>query len=383
MLSRNAFGNFGVYQKHLIESVGGFNVDQRDHYGLLLRCAMRTSPERIRHIPKILCHTVEDSFIHDNAMWHVGALAIKEHLTMTGVAAEVKSSGPEFYQVEYATPSPLPRISILIPTTGRKRLLVQCLQSLFKLTTYQHYEICLLINQKDYHRSRAINELAAGLPLRLLVYPDEPFNYSRVNNWGASQTSSDLLCFLNDDTELITPNWLEKLAARATLPDVAAVGAMLFYPNKTIQRAGIILGLGGVAGHACHELPRGQRGYFDRARLEQDVSCVTGACMMVRSSVFNKLQGFNEELAVAYNDVDLCIRIRAAGWRIIWTPTVELYHRESASTGRYDSSRRAKQFAREVAWMRERWGSTIDRDPYYNPNLSLQRAFHLAFPPRV
>jgi hypothetical protein len=249
-------------------------------------------------------------------------------------------------------------------------------------------EILLLVNER--HRNapgqlELFDRLSATQRVRVLAYPDRryrPFNYSAVNNWGAGQASGDLLCFLNDDTTVITPAWLERLATRASLPDVAAAGPMLFYPNDTIQHAGVILGLSGIAGHACHGQSRGNCGYFDRACLEQDVSCVTAACMMIRRSVFQDLGGFDEQLAVAFNDVDLCARIRARGWRILWTPTVELYHHESPSTGRHDSRERAGQFASETALMRKRWGPVLDSDPYYNPNLSLRRQFHLAFPPR-
>ena len=218
--------------------------------------------------------------------------------------------------------------------------------------------------------------------VRVLAYRDLPFNYPWVNNWGAGQMSGDLLCFLNDDTMVVTPDWIERLAARLSLPGVAVAGPMLYYPDDTIQHAGVILGLGGIAGHPCQGLPKGSCGYFGRACLEQDVSCLTAACMMTRSSVFRDLGGFDETLAVAFNDVDLCVRARAAGWRIIWTPSVELYHRESTSIGRHDSRERANQFAKEVALMRKRWGSALDCDPFYNPNLSLMHAFHLAFPPR-
>src|SRR5262249_47698275 len=155
-----------------------------------------------------------------------------------------------------------------------------------------------------------------------------------------------------------------------------------YYPDNTIQHAGVILGLGGVAGHACHGLPKEAFGYANRACLEQDVSCVTAACMVIRAAVFHELGGFDEKLAVAYNDVDLCVRLRQAGWRIIWTPTVQLYHRESTSTGRHDSPKRASQFAEAVSLMRERWHQILDSDPFYNPNLSLQKQFDLAFPPR-
>ena len=198
--------------------------------------------------------------------------------------------------------------------------------------------------------------------------------------------TSPLICLLNDDTEIISADWLENLVARVQLPDVAAVGPLLLYPDGTIQHAGVILGIGnsGVAGHPFARLRKGHFGYFGRAALEQDLSCVTAACMLLRRDVFESVNGFNEQLAIAYNDVDLCIRLRSAGSRIIWTPAVELYHYESASVGRHDAPQRKELFERERKLMRQLWGTVLDNDPFYSPNLSLTSQYYeLAFPPRV
>jgi GT2 family glycosyltransferase len=389
MLSRNAFGHLGVFRRSLLKKVGGFRLGftHASQHDLVLRCAGETRPDRIRHIPRVLYHRREPAVGVETkgSVGDAGRRAIEQYLAGLGVRAAVTCSSERFYQVEYEVASPAPRISILIPTTGAARLLEPCIKSIRELTTYENFEVLLLVNERQRHapeKVKLLDRLAATPRMRVLTYPDRPFNYSAVNNWGAGQASGDLLCFLNDDTTIITPSWLERLVARVLLPVVAAAGPMLFYPNDTIQHAGTILGLGGVAGHACHGQPRSNRGYFDRGCLEQDVSCVTAACMMIRRSVFQDLRGFDERLAVAFNDVDLCVRIRAAGWRIIWTPTVELYHRESVSTGRHDCPARSDQFAREAALMRKRWGPVLDSDPYYNPNLSLRHQFHLAFPPR-
>ncbi len=229
-----------------------------------------------------------------------------------------------------------------------------------------------------------LNKVAKRPNVRTVEYSDRPFNYSWVNNLGAKQASGDILCFLNDDTEVIAADWLDQLVARVSLPQVAAAGPMLYYSDGTIQHAGVILGLGpsGIAGHACHREPRGSQGYFGRACLEQDVSCVTAACMAIRAEVFRTVGGFDEAMPLAYNDVDLCLRLRAAGWRIIWTPAAELVHHESASLGRHDAGERAEQYARDIALMRQRWQSTLNADPFYNRNLSLEHGYKLAFPPR-
>jgi GT2 family glycosyltransferase len=393
MLSQNTFGRLGVYRRSLVETVGGFRSGfegSQDH-DLVLRCARETSPQRIRHISRILYHwraTGSSTAAKRGAKpdaWQAGRRAIEEHVAQQGLRATVRRAPLEQYQVEYELPVSSPRVSVLIPTTATPTLLEPCLGSVLARTTYENFEVLLLVNEIERNepgRAELLRRVAERPGVRVLLYSDRPFNYSWVNNRGADQASGKILCFLNDDTEVITSDWLEHLVARVSLPGVAAAGPMLYYPDHTIQHAGVILGLGGIAGHACHQETGGGRGHFGRACLEQDVSCVTAACMVIRSEVFRELHGFDEAMPVAYNDVDLCIRLRKAGWRIIWTPMVELYHHESASLGRHDSSERAAQFSRDVALMRQRWGPILEADPYYNRNLSLDRAYKLAFPPR-
>jgi len=395
MLSQNAFGHLGVYRKSLVEAVGGFRSGfegSQDH-DLVLRCALQTSPDRIRHVRRVLYHrrAIESSTAHNRGVrpnaWDAGRRAVEDHLALRGLRASVKRAPLDQYQVEYELPVPQPRVSVLIPTTGNPSLLARCLDSILSRTTYENFEVLLLVNQiqRDKpERTEFLRQSAERPPVRVLFHPDRPFNYSWVNNWGVGEAVGEVLCLLNDDTEVITPDWLERLVARATLPDVGAVGAMMYYPDDTIQHAGVVLGLGlgGIAGHAFHLQPRGSYGYFSRACLEQDWSCVTAGCLAIRRDVFLSLGGFDENLAIAFNDVDLCIRLRAAGWRILWTPTVELYHHESASVGSPYSTERGDEFPKAIALMRQRWGSMLGCDPYYNPNLSLDKGFLLAFPPR-
>ena len=395
MLSQNVFSHLGVYRRSLIEKVGGFRMGfegSQDH-DLVLRCSRETTQDRMRHIPRILYHwrAIESSTAADSGVkpyaWDAGRRAIEEHLTHKRICAQVRRSliAACHYQVEYPVPHPQPRVSILIPTTGKTELLEPCLNSLFERTTYDNYEVLLLINEAQL-RVPERAEYLAGIEkkpnVRVAVHDDRPFNYSWVNNWGASQSTGEILCLLNDDTEIITADWLEKLVARVLLDGVGAVGPMMYYPDDTIQHAGVILGIRGVAGHAFKGASRGSLGYFSRACVEQDLSCVTAGCMAVRADVFRAMGGFREEFEIAFNDVDFCIRLRAAGWRIIWTPTVELYHRESVSVGKHNSPERTARFAKEVALMRELWGPVLDLDPNYNVNLSLGEPFRLAFPPR-
>jgi GT2 family glycosyltransferase len=393
MLSQNAFGNIAAYRRSLIQKAGGFRdeLGYLQEHELALRCARATSLHKIKHVPLILYHRRLSNENDSLAVGHDAAVpalqrALEQDLAETLPAARMQVIAPNRYQVNFDPPFPQPCISIVIPTTGNPALLDRCVNSILKLTSYHNFEIMLLVNRsylQDDDRRRCLERASTPNNVRLMLYDSRPFNYSWVVNWGVTHANSELICLLNDDTELITADWLEQLAARILIPNVAAVGAMLYYPNETIQHAGVILGLGGIAGHAFHGQPRGHAGYYDRARVEQDLSCVTAACCMIRREVFLQLGGFDEKLAIAFNDVDFCIRLRNAGWRIIWTPLVELYHHESASVGRHDASHRKRQFNEECILMRQRWGALLDADPFYNPNLSLAYQFSLAFPPRL
>jgi len=367
----NMFGRLGVLRKQLVVQAGGLNAllgpetaeGAREH-DLVLRCAEASSPKRVRHIPRVLYHRGSKS----------------------AAAAAAPGACVKPRHVDYPLPQPAPLVSILVPSACAPRLIEPCLQSLLTRTQYEPFEVLLLVNERHRHeprKSAAIERFASDPRLRVVTYEDRPFNYSWVNNWGAQAAKGKLLCFLNDDTTVITPEWLTRLVARVSLPGVGAAGPMLRYPDDTIQHAGVLLGLSGVAGHPCQGLRIGDAGYLGRALLEQDVSCLTGACLVMRKDVFMDLGGFDETLPIAFNDVDLCVRLRQAQWRLIWTPAAELYHHESTSVGRHDAPQRTAEFAHAVGLMRERWGPVLDADPFYNPNLSLRRAFHLAFPPRI
>jgi len=391
MLSCNAFGRLGLYRRSLVSRLGGFRTgfDGAEEHDLTLRCARETEVKRIRHIDRILYHrrAPKPGELGDRASANEtrGQYAIAEYLTARGIAATVQGSNSE-YKVHYAIPEPRPRVSIIIATTGMPNIAEACFTSVLRRTTYSNFEALLLVNRSVAllpERAALIQRIASDARVHVIEYPDRPFNYSAVNNLGAAQATGQVFCFLNDDTELITADWLETLVSRVLLPGVAAAGPMLYFPNGAIQQAGSVLGLGGgIAGHACSNEPRESRGYFGRTRLEQDVSCVTAACLAIRANVFRTVGGFDEAMPLAYNDVDLCMRLRSVGYRIIWTPAAELVHHESASLGRHDKGPRAEQFARDVAFMRRRWGHLLQADPFYNSNLSLKRPYNLAFPPR-
>jgi len=395
ILSQNMFSHLGVFRRSLVNRAGGFRLGfegSQDH-DLVLRCAELTAPEKIRHIPRVLYHWREvpgstappEGIKAKPYAWEAGARAIEEHLQRCGAPGIVKRAQDLFYQVEYQLTQATPKVSIVIPSAFSHDVVPRCIEGLLKRTKYSNFEILLAVSESTaIAKQEYLDSIRSDGRVRVLTYKDQPFNYSTTNNWAIRQASGSILCLLNDDVEVITPDWLDKLVARIQLPGVGAAGALLYYPNGTIQHAGVILGLGGVAGHPYVNLPKESRSYFGRGALEQDLSCVTAACMVLRREAFESVSGFNEELAIAFNDVDLCIRLRKSGWRILWTPAVELCHHESVSVGHHNSPERIDHFKREVNWMRERWGSILDNDPFYNPNLSLTSCnIDLAFPPRV
>jgi glycosyltransferase involved in cell wall biosynthesis len=395
MLSQNAFSHLGVFRRSLLTRVDGFRAGfegSQDH-DLVLRCAEQTTQEKIRHVPRVLYHwrAVAGSTASREGIkakpyaWEAGARAIEEHLQRSGTPATVTRALNQFYQVEYKAAATPPKVSIVVPSAFTKELVCQCISGLLRRTKYKNFEILLAISESTAIKNRKhLTALASDPRVRVLKYKNQLFNYSAINNWAIKQSSAPIICLLNDDIDVITPEWLDRLVARVQLPEVGACGALLYYPDGTIQHAGVILGVRGIAGHAYLSLPKGSPGYFGRAALEQDLSCVTAACMVLRREAFDAAGGFNEDLAIAFNDVDLCVRLRQAGWRIIWTPTAELYHSESVSIGHHNSPERAASFKREIKLMRDTWADVLDNDPFYNPNLSLTSVYSdLAVPPRI
>ena len=393
MLGQNMFCHLGVYRRSLVEQVGRFRegFEGAQDHDLALRCADATSPERIRHIPRVLYHwrvtaqSTAASLESKPYALNAGVKTVEDHLRRRGIAARVEPAGI-FYRPVYPVPDPPPLVSIVMPTTLRNAITQGCLESVLGKTRYENFELLLLATEADLAAGRAaLAGCLADPRVRAVTYRTESFNYSAVNNFGAGQARGSLLCFLNDDIEVISEDWLATLVARVSLDGVGACGPMLYYPSGLIQHAGVLLGVGGVADHAHRNAARGQDGYFSRAALEQDYSCVTAACMLVRRDVFEQIEGFDVDLPTAFNDVDFCIRLRRTGARIIWTPAAELYHHESLTYGAHNSPQRTAQFERDVHLMRDRWGAILDSDPAYNPNQSFGRElqFQLTAPPRT
>jgi GT2 family glycosyltransferase len=248
---------------------------------------------------------------------------------------------------------------------------------------YPEFEILVVANQTTDPEALAyLDDLRRRERAVVLDY-DAPFNYSAINNWAAARARGSVLALVNNDIEVISPDWLDEMVGQAMRAGVGAVGAMLYYPDDRIQHAGVILGLGGIANHAYVGEPAGIPGHGGRARVAQAMSAVTGACLVVRKDRYQQVGGLDERLQVAFNDVDFCLRLGEAGYRNVWTPFATLYHHESASRGSDESGEKRERFLREIALMEQRWGRLLERDPAYNPNLTLTgRAFDLADPPR-
>jgi len=391
-LAQNFVSHLSVYRTDLIHRIGGFRIgfEGSQDYDLALRCIEQIRPEEIEHLPWVLYHwragdqsTASNPTAKPYAQ-EAARRAVQEHLKRTGVTGTVVPSHGVYLQTKYALPNERPMVSIIIPTRDQAPSLKKCVHSIFEKTDYLAYELIVLDNQS--YDSEAVEFLAElkkrdGVRVERI---DDAFNYSRLNNHGVELARGSFVALLNNDVEVLHADWLTEMVSRAMQPKVAMVGARLWYPNGTIQHGGVILGAGGIAGHAHVGLRRGEPGYFARADLAQDVSAVTTACALVKREVYLQVGGLDENLAVTFNDVDLCLRLREAGYRILWTPYAELIHHESASRGFDNSAPKQVRFLAEVDYMKSKWGHILQRDPFYNPNLSLdENLFTLAFPPRT
>ena len=390
--SQNMFSHLGVYHADLVRAVGGFRVgyEGSQDYDLALRCIERIKPSQIHHIPRVLYHwrmhaqsTAQSINAKPYAML-AGARALNDHFSRTGVDALADSVGYG-YRVRYALPAVLPLVSLIIPTRNGLKLLRQCVQSILNKTTYANFEILIVDNgSNDAATLRYLKGLSADNRIRVLR-DDRPFNYSQLNNTAVLQARGDVLGLVNNDIEVISPDWLTEMVSHAVRPGVGAVGARLWYADNTLQHAGVVLGLEGFAGHVHRYLPRGNVGYCGRAALTQSFSAVTGACLVVKKSSYLQVGGLNEtDLAVACNDIDFCLKLLKAGYRNLWTPWADLYHHESSTRGFDDTPEKLARSKKEVAYMWQHWGDMLRNDPAYSPNLTLDASdFGLAWPPRL
>ncbi|MBV9374771.1 MAG: glycosyltransferase family 2 protein, partial [Alphaproteobacteria bacterium] len=391
-LRQNMICHLGVYRAALVREVGGLRseFDGSQDYDLALRIIERTQPRNIRHIPNVLYHWRAAAGSTAKAVGEkphapeAARRAVADHFRRQNIRADtaVTPNSP-FLEVSYPLDDE-PSVSIIVPTRDRIDLLSRSVKGILERTRYRNLELMIVDNRSERAATRAyLDEVALDSRVRVFFY-DEPFNFSLLNNWAARRAAGQVLLFLNNDTEVIGADWLRHLVANACRPEVGAVGGKLLYPTGRVQHAGVILGIGGVAGHVYLGRQRNEPGYFSRAVLQQNLSAVTAACLAMRRDVFYEIGGFNGDLRVAFNDVDLCLRLRERGYLIVWTPMAELYHHESATRGSDLVGARHQEFAREFEYMRAKWGWALDRDPYFNPNLSLHDlSVSLAFPPTI
>ncbi len=277
-------------------------------------------------------------------------------------------------------------VSLIIPTRNALQLTRQCVESILQKTSYSHYEIIIVDNGSDDPATLAwFKTIAADNPNIRVLRDDRDFNYSALNNGAAAIAQGDVLALVNNDIEVISPDWLSEMVSLALQPGVGAVGARLWYPGKTLQHAGVILGVGGIAAHSHRGMPAGREGYAGRAALIQSLSAVTAACLVIQKSHYLKVGGLDEvHLKESFNDIDFCLRLREAGLRNVWTPYAELFHHESATRSKNVSQQKKEQFHEEAAYMQQRWGELLKNDPAYSPNLMLAREdFSYAWPPRL
>lgn len=380
LMGNNYISHLSVYRSSIVKSLGGFRkgYEGSQDYDLVLRVTEQIPEDHIYHIDKVLYHwrTIPGStassgeaksYIYDS-----GVKALTDTLNRRGIKGTVRPgliSG--FYEVTYEVLQE-ELVSVIIPTKNGYDDLKLCVDSIIEKTSYPNYEIIIADNgSTDPKMQELFAEYKKQLNERFIVeLIDIPFNYSRINNLAAEKASGKYLLFLNNDTEVIEPNWMTTMVSYAQFDRIGCVGAKLYYPDDTTQHAGVLVGIGGVAGHALNNYDRTHCGYFGRLVIDVNYLAVTAACMMVKTADFKAVNGFDETLEVAFNDVDLCLKIYELGRYNVYAHQVELYHFESKSRGYEDTPEKQKRFAGEIKKMQDKWPAYIAHDPFYNDNLT-------------
>ena len=395
-LAQNFLCHLVVYRTRIAKKVGGFRegYEGSQDWDLAIRVTEQIPPPHIRHIPHVLYHwrAIPGSAAlrvnEKNYVREAQRKSLESHFERIGQKVKIEPSAGPFWRVRYPLPDPAPRVTLIIPTRNRFDLLRRCVESIYQKTTYANFALIIVDNQSnDPAVLNYLVSLERERRVEILRY-DAPFNFSAINNFAVKHARGEIVGLINNDLEVITPDWLDEMVSHAVRTEIGAVGAMLYYPSNRIQHAGVILGLNGtpgVAGHRFQNQPRGHSGQMSRALLCQNLSAVTAACLVLRRQVFEEAGGFDEtNLTVAFNDVDLCLRIEEKGYKNIWTPYAELYHYESASRGAEDTPDKMARSEKECEYMVRRWGELLANDPAYNPNLALDGGiFSFAHPPRV
>ena len=383
-LSTAYVGKLAVLSVDVVRRLGGFrhDVDGAELFDLLLRMRQLQPAPPVRHLPHVLYgryvarnDAVDDQRLSLHANDAAGASRLRvlnHHLQPAGAYAVAGGHG-DICRVIYPVPAPPPLVSLIVPTRDRPEVLRACIASIRDKTDYPRWEILIIDNGSVHPEVPALLAAFAQDP-RIRVVPfDHPFNYSALNNHGASLANGEVLGLLNNDLEVLSPDWLREMVSHALRPGIGAVGAKLLYPDGSVQHAGVVLGIGGVAAHVHRFLPGDAPGYCERAMAVQNLSAVTGACMVVRKALYWEVGGLDaDNLAVAFNDIDFCLKLREAGYRNLFTPHATLMHHESISRGRDDTPQKQAVFQREFRHMQATWGVKLHDDPAYNPNLTLE-----------
>ncbi len=376
----------------------GWDADIECNYGMLLACSAMISAQQVEHITQVLYHRSQNTA----STYHVSALPDEPFSNQAGSHAASAAPGtnastsqdysrkfgmwlqhkkqqatvepgpfPGTWRIRYALPDP-PVVSIIIPTRDQAGYLEKCVTSILENTDYPGFEILIVDNQSRQKATLNLLDSYRKHPLIRVLTWNSPFNYSLINNHAADRAKGDILALLNNDIEVMHSGWLTEMVSHANRTDIGCVGAKLYYPDGTIQHGGVILGIMGVAGHSHRFYFGNNPGYEMRLSLVQNLSAVTGACLVVRKEVFQEVGGLETDLAVAYNDVDLCLKVHQAGYRNLWTPFARLYHHESKSRGTADTPKKKLLLQKEQDYIKEKWGHILYKDPGYNPNLTLQ-----------
>lgn len=380
LLGQNYIGHLVLARTARVREVGGFRPGfegSQDH-DLLLRLTERLAPGQIRHVPRILYHwrlSEQSTAGTTDAKPYTavaGLRAVREALARRAGGDADHAAVPNCYRIEPPLPDPAPSVTIIVPTRDAAKLLTTCVTSLLERTDYPAFDLILVDNGSAEPDALATLERLARDPRVTVLRDDRPFNYSALNNRAVERARGDLVALVNNDIEVTQRDWLRRLVAHAVRPEIGCVGAKLVYPDDTIQHAGVVLGLHGLAGHPYKHLSKRYPGYFGRLTTTHTVSAVTFACMVMRRALYEQVGGLDERsLAVAFNDVDLCLRVREAGHRNLFVPHVTLVHHESASRGLDQEGPARERFLSEVATMKQRWSKLLYADPYYSPHLSL------------
>lgn len=386
-------GTLKIFSTELVRRLGGIRAEYGGslYYDLALRVTEEISTNQIRHVCRVLYHryssldsaTTEKQPEEQQIEVEFACRAVHSHLKRRAIKAEVNESDeiPGRLRVRYEL-LVTPQVSLIIPTRNGLKLLKLCIESITKKTSYPNYDIIIIDNGSDDPATiDYLNSLRSGNASIKVIRDDGLFNFSRLNNLAVKYASGSLIGLLNNDIEVINSDWLTEMVSQALRPEIGVVGARLWYPDDTIQHAGVIMA-GGVAGHVHKNLRRGDTGYFGRAVLTQNFLAVTAACLVMQKKIYDEVGGLDEEFAVAFNDIDFCLRVSELGYHNLWTPYAELFHHESATRGYEDTPEKMERFMKEMKYMQARWGSAMFNDPAYNPNLHAElKDFSLASPP--